>query len=73
MHLSSMEALVSQLLDGTIDPNEVDRMIAYGTILKPGANVVALYMRSMKKRIYRSSTGEKLLACSVRPGIAVYI
>ena len=43
MHLSSTEALISQLLNGTIDPNKVDRMIAYVTILKPGTNVIALY------------------------------
>ena len=36
-------ALISRLLDGTVDPNKVDCMIVYVTILKPGVNVVALY------------------------------
>lgn len=35
-----MEALISTLQEGAFD---TDCMIAYGTILKPGANVVALY------------------------------
>ena len=43
MHLSSTAALIPQLLDGKINPSKVDRMIAYGTILKPGTNIVALY------------------------------
>ena len=42
MHLSCTEALISRLLDGTVDPSEIDRVIAYGTILKPGLNIVAL-------------------------------
>ena len=43
MHLSSTETLISQLLDGTADPNTVDYVIAYGIILKPGTNVVTPY------------------------------
>lgn len=43
MQLSSTEALISQLLDGTADPSTVDCVIAYGIILKPGTNVVTPY------------------------------
>ena len=43
MHLSATKAMVPKLLDGTIPPDKVERLIAYGTILKPGSNYVALY------------------------------
>lgn len=43
MHLSATNALIAQLIDGTITPKEIERVIAYGTILKPGTNYVALY------------------------------
>ena len=41
MHLSATEKMVSGLLGSFIA--EVKRMIAYGTILKPRSNIVALY------------------------------
>ena len=43
MHLSSCEALISGLMHKNVDPNSINCMIAYGTILKPGSNLVALY------------------------------
>ena len=43
MHLSATHALVDQLFDGSIKPSQVERMVAYGSILKPGFNSVALY------------------------------
>ena len=43
MHLSATHALVNQLFDGSIKPSQVERIVAYGSILKPGFNSVALY------------------------------
>lgn len=43
MHLSASEAMIKGLVNGEIDPSEVKQMIAYGTILKPGSNLVTLY------------------------------
>ena len=43
MHLSASECLATALMKGSIDPDEVKKTIAYGTILKPGTNMVALY------------------------------
>ena len=40
MHLSASKAMITGLISGEIDPSEV---IAYGTIIKPGRNLVTLY------------------------------
>ena len=43
MHMSASEAVIDGLLCGEIEPSEVKRILAYGSILKPGSNLVALY------------------------------
>ena len=43
MHLSASMAIISQLLKGTISPNVIERIVSYGTVLKPSVNHVALY------------------------------
>ena len=42
MHpVSASETLIAGLLEGKVDPSQVKRMIAFGTILKPESNLVA--------------------------------
>ena len=43
MHKSASEATLVAILNGDLNPNVVNRMVAYGTILKPGTNIVTLY------------------------------
>ena len=45
MHTSASETLIAGLIEGKVDPSEVKCMISisFGTILKPGSNLVALY------------------------------
>ena len=43
MHLSASKMLHQSLKKGEIEADNLKRMIAYGTILKPGENTIALY------------------------------
>lgn len=43
MHRSASEATICGLIQGDLNATRVKRMIGYGTILKPGNNIVSLY------------------------------
>lgn len=43
MYLSASHILINGLVSGDVDPAQINRIISYGTILKPGCNLVVLY------------------------------
>ena len=43
MHLSATYAVVTALLAGKVNPHKIERLIAYGTILKPSSGFCRLY------------------------------
>lgn len=43
MFVSATQAVVSGLINGGLTSSSIERVVAYGTIMKPGTNLVSLY------------------------------
>ena len=44
MFVSATEVMVSGFLSGNLMPLSVERVVIYGTILKPGTNLVSIHV-----------------------------